>query len=43
MNLLSHEIAHSAGYKSETSAIKISSISTFALKIIKSYYKEKAE
>jgi hypothetical protein len=40
MNLISHEVAHSAGYRSENSAIKISAISTFSLYIVSLYFKD---
>lgn len=39
MNLISHEVAHSVGYKSENAAIKISAISTFSLYIMSLYFK----
>jgi hypothetical protein len=41
MGLISHEVAHSAGYISENSAIKIASISQFALQIMLSSFKDK--
>lgn len=41
MNLMSHEIAHSAGYKSENSAMKVAAISTFTLHVLSIYCKDK--
>ena len=41
MNLISHEISHSAGFKNETTAIKIASISTFSLYILFLLFKNK--
>jgi len=41
MGLLAHEVAHSAGYRSENSAIKIATICQFALHLMLLNFKDK--